>query len=450
MDNISHSVAGLIAGELIHRSLPEETNTNRDRLRQRLLLISGWSASNFPDLDLVLSPLLPSPLGYLLHHRGHTHTLLYALPQALLLLGMIWGLWPAARTLLRSSAPTRTGLMLSIAAGLGLHLLMDYLNSYGLHPFHPIDSRWFYGDMVFIIEPLFWVALGIPMAVMIRRRSLQILLGAVLLGIPLFFTMKGFLTWVSYLALVAIAAGLGWAQRKAGPRDTGALVAAAVIAVVFVGIQSFASGQAKRIVIEDLKRKDSSSRFLDSAMSSFPTNPLCWIFVSIESNEATRTYRLRRGLLSLAPGILPASDCPAGLAAREEKREITPAIVYYSETTSDLDRLRQLKNGNCHFEAWLRFARAPLLTDTTASDLRFAPAGPRGDFSTITFKDFENRECPRFVPGWDHPRADLLGELTSELNGSDRTAASSAGTAAAAPPVDGGPGRSRAERAWRE
>ena len=42
-------------------------------------------AGNFPDLDLVLTPLLPAPLGYLLHHRGHTHTVLYAFPQAMLL-----------------------------------------------------------------------------------------------------------------------------------------------------------------------------------------------------------------------------------------------------------------------------------------------------------------------------------------------------------------------------
>jgi sec-independent protein translocase protein TatC len=46
-------------------------------------------AGNFPDLDLVLTPLLPAPLGYLLHHRGHTHTVLYALPQMLLLAALM-------------------------------------------------------------------------------------------------------------------------------------------------------------------------------------------------------------------------------------------------------------------------------------------------------------------------------------------------------------------------
>jgi membrane-bound metal-dependent hydrolase YbcI (DUF457 family) len=38
------------------------------------------------------------------------------------------------------------------ALGLLLHLGMDYLNVYGVHPFHPFDSRWRYGDMIFIVE----------------------------------------------------------------------------------------------------------------------------------------------------------------------------------------------------------------------------------------------------------------------------------------------------------
>ena len=31
-----------------------------------------------------------------------------------------------------------------------LHLGMDFLNSYGVHPFWPIQNRWVYGDSVFI------------------------------------------------------------------------------------------------------------------------------------------------------------------------------------------------------------------------------------------------------------------------------------------------------------
>src|SRR3569833_1694919 len=168
MDNLSHSVVGLAAGELIHSILPEEPQPGLQASRRRMLLTSCWLASNFPDLDLLFTHLLPSPLGYLLHHRGHTHTLLYALPQALLIWGLIHLLWPAARALLRESRSARYSLALAVDGGLGLHILMDNLNSYGVHPKQPQNTNWYYGDMVFIGEPVFWVACGIPLAMMIR------------------------------------------------------------------------------------------------------------------------------------------------------------------------------------------------------------------------------------------------------------------------------------------
>jgi inner membrane protein len=105
MDNLTHSVVGLGIGALIDRSLHAEASPEHRRLRSRMLLIIGCLASNFPDLDLVLTPLLDPPLGYLLHHRGHTHTLLAALGEATLLLVLVWLLWPAARRLLRAAPP---------------------------------------------------------------------------------------------------------------------------------------------------------------------------------------------------------------------------------------------------------------------------------------------------------------------------------------------------------
>ena len=101
MDNLTHCLIGLALGELVDRALPAHLDPQRGRTRRRVLLATGALASNFPDLDLVLTPLLAPPLGYLLHHRGHTHTLLFALPQIALLLGLMWLLWPGARRLMQ-------------------------------------------------------------------------------------------------------------------------------------------------------------------------------------------------------------------------------------------------------------------------------------------------------------------------------------------------------------
>ncbi|WP_141104255.1 metal-dependent hydrolase, partial [Noviherbaspirillum denitrificans] len=200
MDNLSHSVAGLAAGELLHRCLPQEEDAANQRTRRRLLLFTAWAASNFPDLDLVLTSVLPAPLGYLMHHRGHTHTLLYAIPQGLLLWGLIVLLWPGARHLLDASAAARKGFLVALAGGLLLHLSMDFLNSYGIHPFHPFDSHWVYGDMVFILEPVFWIAFGVPVAMM-APLALRIVFLALLAGAPAYFASKGFLHWGSLAAL---------------------------------------------------------------------------------------------------------------------------------------------------------------------------------------------------------------------------------------------------------
>jgi inner membrane protein len=96
-----------------------------------------------------------------------------------------------------------------------------------------------------------------------------------------------------------------------------------------------------------------------------------------------------------------------GLAALESNAPANPEIAFVWEERGSLERLRQLKAENCHVEAWLRFARAPSLGETTALDARFATS-TRGNFTAMDFAQFRSRECARFVPQWDFPRADLL------------------------------------------
>lgn len=407
MDNLSHSLAGAVAGEFIHRSLPKEKDPKQNSLRRRLLLATSILANSFPDLDLVLTPLLPPPLGYLLHHRGHTHTILYSIPQALLLFAMIWVCWPSARRLLKSSRTARKSFIITLFTGFILHLTMDYLNSYGIHPFHPFNSDWFYGDMIFIVEPFFWVTFGVPMIMMISNRFIQWPLLTLLLGVPLYFTINEFLSWGSLAALSGVALLLGLVQQRTQQRRI-VLILSGVIALAFIAIQSFASHKATKFLITALNTKDSKSRFHDSPLTPFPTHPLCWMFVTVESNEQNKTYRLRRGILSLAPGVVSVTQCPSRFIENEAPLETASSILYFFEETGDLNRLRQLKNNDCHFQAWLRFIRAPSVHSDKASDIRYSRSGQKENFTTMYFEDFKNRECPKYVPQWNFPRADLL------------------------------------------
>jgi len=403
VDNLTHSIIGLAAGELIDRSLPQEPNRERAHARHRLLLVTGALASNFPDIDLVLMPFLSRPLGYLLEHRGHTHTLLFAIPEALLLVALLWLLWPAAREVLRVSRAARQGVALAAGIGLLLHLGMDYLNSYGLHPFAPVDPHWLYGDTLYIIEPMFWVLLGVPMIMQIQRRGMRFaLLGAMALVLA-GCTAAGFLQWGSLLMLGVTALVLGTLQA----RWRHALLAGTVLSLAWIVVQAGASHAARAEVAAGLARQDSASRLLDAAMTPFPANPLCWSFVTVESNVARGTYRLRRGVLSLNETLAPTASCPLKMAGGVAPPG-THGIAWFGSLEASLAQLQHLQQTNCHVDAWLRFARMPSIDADTATDLRFGNLGG-ANFSTIDYAARAGTPCPAWLPKWGQPRADLLG-----------------------------------------
>src|SRR4029078_9230702 len=42
------------------------------------------------------------------------------------------------------------------------HPLLDWTNNYGVRPLLPWSGRWFYGDLVYIVDPYIWLLLGVP------------------------------------------------------------------------------------------------------------------------------------------------------------------------------------------------------------------------------------------------------------------------------------------------
>ncbi len=408
MDNLSHSIIGFGVGELVHRSLPDEADAPSQRVRHRLLLVACALASNFPDLDLVLNKLLPDPLGYLLNHRGHTHTALLLLPQLALLAALLWFCWPSARALLKASRPARLGLALSLGLGFALHLLMDFTNSYGIHPWYPFTGRWFYGDMVFIVEPLFWVAIGVPMALIMRWRSLRMLGLACLFGALVVFAANGYLAWTSFAALLLIAGACGAMQWRAGARGRAGLALALVVSAGFIAVQGVASHYGRERITAALLKADPSARVMDVAMTAFPSQPLCWSYASVEVNEKQGYYRLRRGVASLAPEWLAPLACPAGLVGSPQQvSALSPGVQQFGTVLASLTALRMLKDENCQVEAWLRFARMPALMLSTGelADYRYTTT-PRGNFTTLHAG--QAGKCPAGVPGWGYPREDML------------------------------------------
>ena len=81
---------------------------------QRPLFVgAGIIAANLPDLDLAYSWITPPPIGYLLHHRGHTHTVVGLVGLALVL-GLAYRFLPSVRKM-RPSGQLRFWLLIAIA-----------------------------------------------------------------------------------------------------------------------------------------------------------------------------------------------------------------------------------------------------------------------------------------------------------------------------------------------
>src|SRR4029077_11176004 len=146
--------------------------------RSALSVAMGVVEGMLPDADLAWSySTSDRRLGDILEHRGYTPSLLGCLVLSVLLyVGAEW--WLRWRRL-TPSGRDRIQLALVALVSTLLHLGMDALNSYGVHPLWPFDDRWFYGDAVFIAEPLFWRA-SAPLIFLVRSRLAQGLLIAVL------------------------------------------------------------------------------------------------------------------------------------------------------------------------------------------------------------------------------------------------------------------------------
>src|SRR5262245_38858286 len=119
MDNVTHTLVGVALG----RAIPE-----RDPAVARALVWAAILGSNIPDADLLLRPLVGGGgLGYLLHHRGYTHTLLAA---PVLALACVWLGARLAGCPKPQAREARGKIYLAALLGVLLHLAADFCNDY--------------------------------------------------------------------------------------------------------------------------------------------------------------------------------------------------------------------------------------------------------------------------------------------------------------------------------
>jgi inner membrane protein len=390
VDNITHSLVGVALADL----------SMGTKAQRPLFVGAGIIAANLPDLDFAYSRITLPPLGYLLHHRGHTHTVAGLGMLALALVAAYWS-FPSVRKM-RLSGQVRFWLLIALA--LASHLALDGLNSYGIHPFFPVDNNWYFGDSVFILEPSLWLILGVAVALNGRSRSARLAVALPMLVLLCTTASAGAIP-VEAVAALAIGGSLfAWAALRWPPpmRAGVALVVCVLIVTGFSGASRLARSAAVAALTPELR-----GRLVDVILTPNPTSPLCWSVIGIELRENEGVYVLSRGTLSLKPAWKAPTHCASHRRSRSgNARIIGDGHLELLDTRHQpLQRLRALAERDCWVRAWLRFGRAPVIERGTIFDLRFSDRIGQ-EFSHMRL---ERREgCPANVPGWSMPRADLL------------------------------------------
>jgi inner membrane protein len=137
MDTLTHALAGALIGRA---TAPGEASADALPLRRRIFV--GAVSAAFPDIDFVAAYL--TPLSYLYHHRGVTHSVLL-LPLWAALLALIFAaLW-------RHRPPWRAYLAIC-ALGIGSHIAGDLVTSFGTMIFAPVSDARYALSATFIID----------------------------------------------------------------------------------------------------------------------------------------------------------------------------------------------------------------------------------------------------------------------------------------------------------
>src|SRR5258708_4914509 len=87
MDNVTHTLIGLTAAELVYRARLKKTPVSNST--KALWFVSSMGGNNFPDIDVFFRIFDRDVIVNLLHHRGYTHTILGAFPQAFIIMGLL-------------------------------------------------------------------------------------------------------------------------------------------------------------------------------------------------------------------------------------------------------------------------------------------------------------------------------------------------------------------------
>lgn len=416
MDNVSHTLIGLLVGETAARLVKAVPGGLPDKTRRNIAVPLLALGSNFPDSDLFVTTAMGGTLDYVLHHRGHTHTLVGALLGGVLLYGIVSG-WLRFR---KAQLAAADHLFIAGIAILGplLHLALDYTNSYGVHPFWPFDNRWVYGDTVFIIEPLLWVA-ATPLVFLLRTLIARIAIALLMVAAIGLAFGSGFVPPSLAIGLTVLVLILSIIARYAPPGIALASGIAAWLGTtgMFFGASYAAESELDAAIATHLP----TSITLDHVLTPMPVNPFCWEVMTAQVDG--EVYAVRKAVLSLAPEWFAPATCPTRDLGTTSTAPLvpvpatfqSPSVLWSGELSMPVGLMSELADQSCAAAALLKFARIPWAAPTPGGwivgDLRYDREPELGmaevAISTHSYAQSDT-DCPMLLPPWIEPRRDLL------------------------------------------
>lgn len=366
MDNLAHSLVGLAAAKAgLEKLSPGATSV--------CIL-----AASVPDIDFIAA-FFGDRWTVLHHHRGLSHSIVGTLLLGIILPTVFYSIGLVVSRIRRRSSTLRfRGLVVASLVTAATHPILDWTNSYGVRPLLPWSGRWFYGDFVFVVDPVIWVILGAG-AFLLTSRSKPLLMFWVFLALVLSALIAYSITagrgvnhpfavttfWVVSLGLIVIAykADLG---RRFGWRLA---LASFLMLFAYWGSLSLLHVRAIAQGHEEIVRLASSrgEQVTRIAATAVAANPLRWRCLA-ETDRGLYRFDVRLG----ASGVQE-------LVRYEKPSSAEAGIIEASRK----DRKVQIFFEFARFPAH-RIAGADCTTQTLVqlADLRYTePGRTRGSFA---------------------------------------------------------------------
>lgn len=371
MDNLAHSLVGLTSAK-----------AGLDRLSPYATTVCIISA-NAADADLA-SLFFGDRWTVLHHHRGITHSIVGTIGIGLLVPLLAFALEQVMARLRRRATRIRLGgLLIASLIAAATHPFMDWTNNYGVRPLLPWSGRWFYGDLVFIMDPYIWLMLGTIGFLLTSRTRKQIvgwaLVATCATAVIILGTLRGagdraslafaITIWIAAIIIV-VTLRMFQVNRLVGQRTAGA---ALILLLMYWGGLALMhrAAYAKTIAVADTIAARHDEKLIRGAAMPMVATPLRWQSI-VETDLAMYRFRVVVGARDEAGGGNP-------IERFEKPKGETAQLISVAERSRPA-------------QIMLDFARFPLaeLSDTNCvgrtlvqlADLRYTePGAARGNFS---------------------------------------------------------------------